>query len=184
MSGRLLFSICILFSLLASCARVQVSQDYDPSYTFNTERIYGWNEELQKKDGGLLVKDDLLRKRFIDDINTILAQNGYQQDKQPGILVSCSFTVTSKFQSEPFNSGIRFGYGTYSRHGGIGFGSGSSLRQYNEGKLTINFHARQSGLLVWKGTGTMEVSTHAKPEQVSRDVNAMVTAVLEQMFTQ
>jgi hypothetical protein len=30
----------------------------------------------------------------------------------------------------------------------------------------------------------MEVSTHAKPEQISRDVKAMVSAVLEQMFTQ
>jgi len=184
MSGRLLLSICILLSLLSSCARVQVSQDYDPSYTFNTAKIYGWNEALQKKDGGLLVKDDLLRKRFINDINSILTQNGYQPGEQPDILVSCSFTVTSKFQSEPFNSGIRFGYGTYGRYGGIGFGSGTSLRQYNQGKLTINFHSRQSGLLIWKGTGTMEVSTHAKPEQISHDVKTMVSAVLKQMFTQ
>ncbi len=184
MSGRLLLSICILLSLLSSCARVQVSQDYDPSYTFNTGKIYGWNDELQNKDGGVLVKDDLLRNRFINDINIILAQNGYQPGKQSDILVSCSFIVTSKLQSEPLNSGIRFGYGTYGRHGGIGFGSGTSLRQYNQGKLTINFHARQSGLLIWKGIGTMEISTHAKPEQISRDVNTMVSTVLKQLFMQ
>lgn len=180
MSRRLLIIIVTLFWLLNSCARVQVSQDYAPGYPFGRDTSFSWNIPLQEENSGLLQQDELLADRFKKAIETVLASRGLHQDESPELLVSCSYTVSKMLESEPVANGFGFGYGRYGHYGTLGIYSGTAIRQYQQGMLVIHIHSAQTGQLLWKGTGTREVYTHTKPEDVTSMVSEMVEAVLNQ----
>lgn len=169
-------------ALLSSCAKVQVSQDYDPNFAFDKENTYGWNEKLQHENRDLLQHDELLAKRFRGAIEEVLTKRGFRLDVRPAFLTSYSYTISSILQVDPFDPHFGFGYnyGRYGYHHGVGINTSSSIRQYDQGKLVINIHSSKTGQLLWKGTGTREVFTHSSPNEITRSVYEMVEAVLAQ----
>lgn len=175
----LLFA-ALTVALLASCANVQVSQDYDTGYVFDKQRSYAWNTARPYDEDDLLQSDELLAERFTRAIEATLMQRGFTRVALPTYLVSCSYTVTSRLETDVFNSGFGFGVGRYGRYGGIGMNTGNSVRQYDQGTLVINFHSADTGQLVWKGTGTREVFQHSNPDEITRNVYEMVEKVLAQ----
>ncbi len=179
-SPLILLFVALTGLLLSSCAGVQVSQDYDTGYVFDNNKSYAWNTTIPYEDGDLLQSDELLAERFTKAIETTLAQRGFIQAAQPTYLISCTYTVTSRLESDAFDTGFGFGFGRYGRYGGIGMSTGSSVRQYDQGTLVINFHSAASGHLVWRGTGTREVFQHSNPDEITRNVNEMVESVLAQ----
>ncbi|MGB3212660.1 MAG: DUF4136 domain-containing protein [Desulforhopalus sp.] len=172
--------ILVLAVLLSSCASVQVSQDYKKDYSFTTEKTYGWNETLDAENGDLLDQDELLAKRFKEAVQDVLFRKGFRQVNQPEFLISYTYTVTSRLQVEPWDTNFGFGYGRYGRYGRAGIYSGNSIRQYDQGKFVFNIHSARTQELLWKGTGTREVFTHSTPDQITRNVNEIVEAVLAQ----
>lgn len=180
MTKKLLVIIYTLATLMAGCAKVQVSQDYATDYQFSKFGNYSWDVERFKEDSGLLSQDELLAGRFKRSIEIVLANRGYRLSSDPELLVSCSYTVSQMLRSAPINTGYEFGYGRYDRYGTIGINSGTSVHQYQQGMLVIRIHAVRTGQLVWKGVGTREVYTHVRPEEISRIVHEMVAAVLKQ----
>lgn len=181
MKKLVLLLLFLCFFLVSGCSKVQVSQDFDNEFKFDTEKSYAWNRDLQEKQGGLLSKNELLAKRFTKAIEENLQMQGFTiSDDAPSFLVSCSYVVNSKIQSTPVSTGIGYGTGRYGRYGTVGIHSGTALRQYEQGRFTVSFHTASSGELVWRGTGTREVFTHSKPEQITKAVEEMVTEVLKQ----
>lgn len=176
---QLLIAITLLV-VLTGCADVQVSHDYSADYAFGIDNSFGWNVTLLDEDRGLLQEDELLAERFKKAIKNVLVSRGFQQSISPELLVSYIYTVSSMLRSDPVNNGFGFGYGRYGRYGTIGINSGTSIRQYQQGMLEINIHSSRSGGLIWKGTGTREVYTHSSPADISKMVNEMVNAVLNQ----
>lgn len=181
MKNFFLLLLCLGALLVTGCSKVLVSQDFDKEFNFDTEKSYAWNRDLQEKQSGQLAKNDLLAKRFTNSIEETLKLQGFTtSDDAPSFLVSCSYVVNSKLQSMPVSTGIGYGTGRYGRYGTVGIHSGTALRQYDQGRLTVSFHSTSTGELVWKGTGTREVFTHSKPEQITKAVQEMVTEVLKQ----
>jgi hypothetical protein len=163
-----------------ACAKVQVSQDYDSNYPFAAATTFNWNEALQQQNDDRYQIDELLATRFETAIEGNFLQKGFRQSPQPDFLVSYIYEVTSRIQVDDLHSRFGFGYGRYGRYGGVGFDTGSIIQQYDQGKLVINIHSTVTEKLLWKGTGTREVFTHSNPEQLTRRVNEMVSAVLAQ----
>ncbi|BHH83323.1 hypothetical protein LA52FAK_16120 [Desulforhopalus sp. 52FAK] len=159
---------------------MQVSQDFDNSYDFKIANTYNWDKELQSSTDDLLKEDELLAKRFFSAIELNLQNQGMNLSDTPDILVSCTYTITTRIQSETVQPTIGVGYGRYGRYGGFGVQSGSSVRQYDRGLLTINMHNAKDGRLIWKGNATREVFTHSSPERLTKSVNEMVQATLAQ----
>ncbi len=176
---RLIILVAIL-PLFMACAKVQVSQDYDSTYPFATATTFNWNEELQQQNDDRYQTDELLATRFKTAIEENFVQKGLRRSLQPDFLVSYTYEVSSRFQVDDLHSHFGFGYGRYGRFGGVGFDTGSIIQQYDQGKLVINIHSAATEKLLWKGVGTREVFTHYNPEQLTRRVNEMVSAVLAQ----
>ncbi len=166
--------------ILSSCATVQVSQDYDTSYSFDKIKTYAWNTTIPYEDGNILEHDELLAKRFAAAVEESLARRGFLQAPQATFLVSCTYTISSRLETDVFDTGIGFGFGRYGRYGGVGISTGSTVRQYDQGTLVINIHSASTGQLIWKGTGTREVFMHSTPDKITSSVNEMVEAVLAQ----
>lgn len=176
----ILLSLSIFILCFSSCATVQVSQDYDNTYDFTRARTYNWNKDLQNATTGPLQEDELLATRFFTAIDSTLMTHGFTLSDNPDFLVSCNYTVTSRIQTDSVQPSIGFGYGRYGRFGGVGVQSGTSVRQYDRGLLTINIHDTRDGNLIWKGSGTREVFTHNSPEKLTQSVSEMVQTTLSQ----
>lgn len=180
MKTNILVFLFIVTLSLTSCSKVQVSQDFDNTYNFTKAQTYNWNKELQGTTIDLLQKDELLANRFFSAIDNTLAAQGFALSDNPDFLVSCNYTITSRLQADSAQPTIGFGYGRYGRYGGVGIQSGSSVRQYDRGMVTINIHNTENSKLIWKGNGTREVFTHNSPEQITKLVNEMVQSTLVQ----
>lgn len=180
MKTRVLLFLCITALCLSSCATVQVSQDFDNTYNFTNAQTYNWDNDLQETTTGLLQEDELLANRFFTAIDASLMAQGFTASDKPDFLVSCNYTITSRIQADSVQPTIGFGYGRYGRAGGVGIQSGTSVRQYDRGMLTINIHNTKDGKLIWKGNGTREVFTHNSPEKLTKSVNEMVQSTLAQ----
>ena len=179
MKIRLLLFLCTTICL-TSCATVQVSQDFENTYDFNKVHTYNWDKEAQEATTGILQEDELLANRFFTSIDTNLTGQGFTLSDKPDFLVSCNYTITSRLQADSVQPTVGFGYGRYGRFGGVGIQSGTSVRQYDRGLLTINIHDTKDGKLIWKGNGTREVFTHNNPEKLTKSVNEMVQSTLIQ----
>jgi hypothetical protein len=177
---RQVFVILALGVLLTACSTVQVSQDYVSDYNFRPAATFNWNEKLQHENDDRFQHDELLGKRFRKAIQEVLATRGFTEVTQPDLLVSYTYNVSTKIQTDNIHSNFGFGYGYYNRYNRFGVDTGSLIHQYDQGKLVIEMHSAKTGELLWKGTGTREVSTHKDPDELTRRVNEMVEAVLAQ----
>jgi len=180
MTAKYIVLSLTLFSLLAGCGKVQVSQDFSSSFDFENDTTFGWNENLQKRNIESLKNNELLENRFRNGIENNLKLKGFQPNELPGMLVSYNYTVTSKLDTKTATAGFGIGTGRYGRHGTIGVNTGTSIHQYDQGKLEISIHSAATNQLIWIGTGTRETYTHSTPEKITREVNEIVEAVLEQ----
>ena len=91
---RLFLILLSLGALVSSCTTVQVSQDYDTSFSFGTANTFGWNEKLQQENNNLSGNDELLLKRFRGAIENALVSQGFRQDTDPTFLVSYTYSVS------------------------------------------------------------------------------------------
>lgn len=180
MKSKLLLFLTITILLLTSCAKVQVSQDFADTYNFANARAYNWNTELQDNATGAIKDNELLADRFVAAINTTLTSQGFSISDNPDFLVSYTYQISNRIQLDFIEPALGFGYGRYDRFGGFGVRSGSSVRQYDRGLLTINIHDSSEGKLIWKGNGTREVFTHNTPERLTKTVNELVISTLAQ----
>ena len=180
MKTKILLFLSVTTLLLASCSTVQVSQDFDNTYNFVHTTTYNWNTELQESATGAVKDDELLADRFVTAINNTLTSQGFSITDTPDFLVSYTYQITSRLQADSVEPTLGFGYGRYGRFGGVGIQSGTSVRQYDLGLLTINIHDAKEGELIWKGTGTREVFTHNNPEKLTKMVNELVETTLAQ----
>ncbi len=178
---RLFLVLLGTVSLLTACASVEVSQDYVKDFNFTRATTFSWNEKQQAENNTRLQVDELLANRFKNAIDEALVLKGLKQSPHPDLLVTYTYTISSKLQVDDYNPSFGFGYGWYGRHfGGIGIDTGSVVQQYDQGKLEIFLHSAQTGELLWKGTGTREVFTHSSPDEITQRVKEMVDAILAQ----
>lgn len=180
MKTKILLFLSIITLFLTSCSTVQVSQDFDKTFNFTSATTYNWDTELQDSATGIIKDDELLADRFVTAINTALTSQGFSISDTPDFLVSYTFQITSRIQADSVEPTLGFGYGRYGRFGGVGIHSGTSVRQYDRGLLTINIHDAEEGGLIWKGNGTREVFTHNNPEKLTEIVNELVSSTLAQ----
>jgi len=174
-------SLLFLLILLGGCSKVRVSQDYDNSFIFNSAESFNWNTSLAETDNPeRRIDNELLDKRFREAIESTLLRSRLSLAERPDLLISYTYSVVSKLETDSLSTGFGFGYGSYGRYGGAGIHTGSNLRQYDQGMLVISIHSGKSEELVWRGVGTREVFTHQSPEMLTRAVIETVEAVLLQ----
>lgn len=183
MKTKILLFLSITTLFLTSCSTVQVSQDFESTYNFTQFQSYNWNKEFQDTATGILQDDELLADRFFAAIDSTLSAQGFTISDNPDFLVSCTYKITSRLQADSVQPAFGFGYGRYGRYGrygGVGVQSGTSLRQYDLGLLTINIHDAKDGRLIWKGYGTREVFMHNNPEELTKSIYDLVQSTLAQ----
>lgn len=174
------FCLVVLFALVAGgCSTVRVSQDYKPGTNFNMYRSYQWQKPAPSRSEDMRVQNPLLHERIQLAINAGLTGRGFFQGA-PDFFVTYHYRIQTRIESDPYDTSVGFGYGRYHRYGGMAFGTGGTIRQYDVGILVIDFYDARNGALLWRGTGSEIVSGHPTPEKTTDFVNRLVSSILAQ----
>jgi hypothetical protein len=173
----------IIIMALTGCARVRVSQDYDPDIDFSRLNTFVWESKTQPKIGDIRVDNPLLDSRIRRTIDDKLINMGYRKDPEgsPDFAVGYVLDIQTRFGSSPVGVGTGFGIGRRGTFGGVGVGTPIGGRSYDEITLAIDFTDPQQGNLLWRGTGTRRTGTQATPEELTNEVIELVENVLEQL---
>jgi hypothetical protein len=168
--------------LILGCSGVKVGQDFDPATDFGSMKTFQWESKSQEKTGDPRIDNPLRDTRIRAALERMLAEKGYHRsaDETPTFLIRYQYTLRRKMESGGTSGGIGFGLGSYGRRGGIAIGTGNSIREFDEGTLTVDFVDAASQRLIWRGTGTQRFSEYDDPEKTSRDINTLVEKIMAQ----
>jgi hypothetical protein len=176
--------IVLLFLAIYSsgCSGIQVSQDYAPSTDFSALTSYQWKSQTQEKTGDPRIDNPLRDARIREAVDRALGEKGVElaKNETPSFHVAYQNVLRRKIESSGSSGRVGFGVGSYGRHGGIAIGTGTEVREIEEGSLIIDVLNPVSGELLWRGTGNQRYREYTDPEKATSDINALVKKILAQ----
>jgi hypothetical protein len=173
----------LTLSLLAlGCSGLEVSQDYDVNTDFSGLKSFTWKSEDQKKTGDVRVDNPLLDRRIRAAVERSLTAKGFRKGSSGEVdfTVSYVYQIRRKVGSDRVRTSVGFGTGSGGGFGGVGVSTGGGVSEYDEGMLVIDITATDSDSLLWRGTGTRQLSRRSNPEQVTAEVEETVDRILVQ----
>ncbi|MFK7894381.1 MAG: DUF4136 domain-containing protein [Myxococcota bacterium] len=159
--------LLVLVGLIAGCRTYNVRSDWDPAISFERLQRFYWQEPPVREDADPFEDNTLMRKRVRFSIETALSERGYRAVEEPSdadFFVTYDVVLDDRLRVDGVNSGFGgFGIGQRGRRGRFGlYGGGAnqtSVREYQESVLLIDFLNPADETLVWRGWGTGIVQT-------------------------
>jgi hypothetical protein len=175
--GRLAIPLGALIVLLAGCSSVSVKRDYDASFDFSQLKTYAWQHAEQPKSGNPRIDNDLNDERIRTAVATELAAKGFQMVEKELADFHVAYFVEFKQRIEGSSVSFGLGGGSYGRYGGVGYNT--SVSDYEEGYLTIDFINPSNGKNIWRGVGRRRTYDSNNPAKTTKAVNAIVAGILK-----
>jgi len=175
--------LLLVIMLVVACSSVRVSQDFDPSKNIVNLKTFAWKTETQPPTGDIRVDNPLLDGRIRDAVERNLTARGYQKQAEttPDFYIAYQYVIQRKLDSDRPQTGIGFGIGSFGSRGGIGISTGTSVSEYDEGLLVIDFLGAREGELLWRGNGSRRVDQHSDPARTTERINEMVDKIMNQI---
>jgi hypothetical protein len=182
---RRVLLVAIVAVLGSACASVRTHYDFDPGVDFSAWRSYAWYPGESPPTGDPRLDSDLLQGRVQAAVRRTLGAAGYVQvlEGQPDFYVNTHLSTERRLDVRTMNRG--YAGGPHGRHwGGAGWGgvgwTETTVDEYEEGTLVIDFVDTSSRRLAWRGSGTRRLSRDPQPERTTRRVNEAVDEILAQ----
>lgn len=154
----------------------KVTYDYNKSANFASFKTYA------QKDG-TKVGQPLIDERIANAIDAELAAKGFTKvADNPDVFVVYHMAFDKEKDISTFSSGYGGGYGAYGWGWGGGWGgttSTTTVRDILKGTLVIDMADAKASQLVWRGIGTKEVDTDAKPEKRDKSIAKAVNKIFK-----
>jgi hypothetical protein len=170
---RVLAITLAMATLPGVIAAQQTTYDFDKTAPFAQYRSYAMKE-------GTPTKNPLIDNRLIAEIETQLAAKGLvKNDTNPDVFVVYHVAFDEQKDISSYSSGPM--YGGYGWGWGGGWGTTTTdvrVRDILVGTLAIDIIDASKRQVAWRGLGTREIDTNAKPEK--RDSN--IKKAVEKIF--
>ena len=169
-----ILGLALMAAALPAIASAQkTTYDFDKTAPFSRFKTYTMRV-------GTPTKQELIDKRITAAIETQLAAKGFvKNDTAPDVVVLFHVAFDEQKDISSFSSGPM--YGGYGYGWGGGWGSTTTdvrVREIIVGTLAIDMVDAKSKQMAWRGLGTREIDTNAKPDK--RDNN--ITKAVEKIF--
>ncbi|MGD8868359.1 MAG: DUF4136 domain-containing protein [Gemmatimonadales bacterium] len=167
-----LFGALLALSATA-CSSVRYNNDFDPSINFADFSTYAWLEAEGQAEANRGV-DEFTERRIVAAVDNELAAKGYKKatSGQPDILINFYVTTEKKMDVDTYYTG----WGYYGWYGG----TQTTVRQWTEGTLVIDFIDTAEKDLAWRGWAQGELQHSLSPEERTRRINTVVAGILKQ----
>jgi len=160
-------------ALPAVAAAQQTTYDFDKTANFAAYRTYAMKV-------GTPTKNELIDKRVTAAIEAQMAAKGFtKNDTAPDVFVVSHIAFDEQKDISSYSSGPM--YGGYGYRWGGGWGGTTTdvrVRDILIGTLAIDLIDAKTQQVAWRGLGSKEIDTKAKPEK--RDEN--ITKAVEKIF--
>jgi hypothetical protein len=169
-----IFGLALALAALPAIAAAQkTTYDFDKTAPFAQFKTYSWKD-------GTPTKNQLVDNRLIAAIDAQLAAKGFRRDDAaPDVFVVFHVAFDEQKDISSYSTGPT--YGGYGYGWGGGWGATSTdvrVREILVGTLAIDIIDAKKKAMAWRGLGTKEIDTNAKPEK--RDEN--ITKAVEKIF--
>jgi hypothetical protein len=171
---RILVLALVIVTWPAIVAAQKTTYDFDKSATFAQFRTYALKE-------GTPTKQPLIDNRIIAAIEEQLAAKGFtKSDTAPDVFIVYHVAFDEQQDISAYSSGPM--YGGYGWGWGGGWGSTTTdvrVREILVGTLAIDMVDATKKQVVWRGLGTKEIDTNAKPEKRDKNISKAVEKIFK-----
>ena len=171
---RILGLACLVAIVPAIAAAQKTTYDFDKTAPFAQYRTYALEQ-------GTPTGNDLIDKRIVAALEAQLALKGFRKvDVAPDVYVLFHMAFEKEKDISTYSTGPI--YGGYGWGWGGGWGATSTdvrVREILVGTLAIDIVDASRKQVAWRGLGTKEVDTDAKPEKRDTNINKAVEKILK-----
>jgi hypothetical protein len=171
-----MLSLAFLAVAAAGCSGIRYNNDFDPQVDFSRFSTFAWVEDIHSDAAQSRGLDPLDERRVKAALEEQLESRGYRKvtSGQPDFLLNFHTTSQEKIDVSTYYTG----WGYYGWYGG----TQTSVRQWTEGTLIIDFIDTAEKDLAWRGwaTGAVDSFDRMSAEQKTVEVNKIVAGILEQ----
>jgi hypothetical protein len=171
---RTLAIACAIAVLPAVASAQKTTYDFDKSAPFAQFTSYTMRD-------GTPTKNPLIDKRIVAAIEAQLAKKGFvRNDVAPDVVVLFHVAFDEQKDISSFSSGPM--YGGYGYGWGGGWGTTTTdvrVRDILVGTIAIDMVDAKKKEMVWRGLGTKEINTTAKPEKRDENINKAVEKIFK-----
>ena len=170
--------------LLSGCASTtKGNSDYDPSVNFTRYSTFAWITEHPMIIGSTAGRqiNPMTEGRVMRAIEESLNSKGLKiidDPDQADFVVAFTLGARDEVQVTSYPTAYRGAWGGRGYWGGGYYGNNIDVRQYTEGRLSIDIFDRAEHRPVWHGWATKRITrkTQEDPEPVIREVVAAIMA--------
>jgi len=176
--SHLIGCLSLAVSMISCGGGIKVVQDYDTSIDFGTLRDFAWAAPSGEGRPGPAEVSSLLDQRVRRSVEDALFTKGFVKTvpRDADFLVQYYTAVEKKLRVDT----NYYGYG----YGGWGYGGGgysdTTVREYEEGSLLIDFVDPEKKELIWRGTGVARIQNQMSPEDREAHIRSAVEQILAQ----
>ena len=165
---------CLLAALPAVAAAQKTTYDFDKTAPFAQFKTYSMKD-------GTPTGNPLIDNRIVAAIEAQLAAKGFvRNDTAPDVFVLYHMATEEEKDISSYSSGPM--YGGYGWGWGGGWGMTTTdvrVREILVGTLAIDIVDATKKEIAWRGLGTKEVDTKAKPEKRDKSIAKAVEKIMK-----
>jgi hypothetical protein len=170
-----ILAITLLAGALPALAFAQkTTYDFDKTASFSRFKTYSLKD-------GTPVGQPLVDQRIVAAIDAQMAAKGFvKSDSAPDVFVLYHIALDKEKDISSFSTGG--GYGPYGYGWGGGWGATTTdvrVRDILIGTIAIDMVDAGRKQMVWRGLGTKEVNTNAKPDKRDENINKAVEKIFK-----
>ena len=168
-----------LLLALAACAGISVRTSYDPQALtkLNDYRTYAWLPEPATEVRGRIY-NPIVEGAVHQAVDGMLGSRGYRLVEEAGeadFLVGWHGVIESKVDVSALDN--VYGRGPWYA---TELGTGTYVREYEQGTLVLDFIDSQTDKLVWRGAAQAELSRNPDPQRSQEQIHGAVKKMLDQ----
>jgi hypothetical protein len=181
---RTITAVAALLILLSGCASTtKGTSDYDPATNFAGYQTYAWISEHPMIVGATAGRQlsPLLEGRIMSAISDSLSSKGFRRADNPeqaDFVIAFTVGARDEIQVTSYPSAYRGAWGRPGYWGTGYYGTDIDVRQYTEGRLSIDVFDRAEHRPVWHGWATKRITRkhEENPEPAIREVVSAILA--------
>ena len=164
---KTLFSLLLSLALLGGCSSKPTYEfDYDHGFDFAQFKTYHWYDDMVKSEMATYRKMNASDKRIREVVGNELFRHGFKESDSRSADFWINYTISRQRQqisrSTGYDQGMHgsVGAGTYGKSVSVGYSSGPSVREYEEGTAILDIIDASSQKIVWRGIAEGRLKDH------------------------
>jgi len=165
--SRLGFSALMLVVLAACASKPTYEFDYDHNFDFSSFKTYHWYDDMVHTRESEYRKFNPSDKRIREVVGRELARHNLRESSSAEADFWINYSVSKHRQQIVHTTGYDQGMhgsvsaGTYGTGVAVGYSSGPSVREYDEGTAVLDVIDAKTRKIVWRGIAEGRLKDHA-----------------------